>query len=37
MTGLEVVVLFNSVAMIANTVIIFINNKTIWKVMAEHA
>lgn len=37
MTGLELIVVFNSVAIVANTVIIYINNKTLWKVMADHA
>lgn len=37
MTGLETIVLFNSVAMIANTIVIYFNSKTIWKVMDQDA
>lgn len=33
MTGIEVIVVFNTVAMIANTLTIFFNNKVIGKVM----
>jgi hypothetical protein len=35
MTGIEVIVVFNTVAMVANTIVIFFNNKVIGKVMED--
>ena len=35
MTGIEAIVLFNCVAIVANTIVIFFNNKVIGKVMED--
>lgn len=36
MTGIETIIVFNSIVVIANTIVIFFNNKIIGKVM-DHA
>jgi hypothetical protein len=35
MTGIEAIILFNSIIVVANTVVIFFNSKVIGKVMSD--